>query len=82
MEQLEKEFTLSNIEEGTRVFIINDIDKATAAAANSLLKFLEEMNDGCYGILLTENLSNVLNTIKSRSQIVSFEKSKQTAVRE
>lgn len=74
MEQLEKEFTLSNIEEGTRVFIINDIDKATAASANSLLKFLEEMKDGCYGILLTENISNVLNTIKSRSQIVSFEK--------
>lgn len=74
MEQLEKEFTLSNIEDGTRVFIINDIDKATLASANSLLKFLEEMKDGCYGILLTENLSNVLNTIKSRSQIVTFEK--------
>lgn len=74
MEQLEKEFMLSNIEEGTRVFIINDIDKATAASANSLLKFLEEMKEGCYGILLTENLSNVLNTIKSRSQIVTFER--------
>lgn len=74
MELLEKEFSLSNIEEGTRIFIINDIDKATPASANSLLKFLEEMKDGCYGILITENLSNVLNTIKSRSQIVSFEK--------
>lgn len=73
-EQLEKEFTLSNVEAGTRVFIINDIDKATTSAANSLLKFLEEMPDGCYGILLTENLSSVLNTIKSRSQIVTFEK--------
>lgn len=74
MEQLEKEFTLSNVEKGPRVFIINDIDKATLSSANSLLKFLEEMKDDCYGILLTENLSNVLNTIKSRSQIVTFEK--------
>ena len=74
IEQLEKEFILSNIEDGTRVFIINDIDKATLASSNSLLKFLEEMREGCYGILLTENLSNVINTIKSRSQIVTFEK--------
>ena len=55
-----------------RVYIIVDIDKATASAANSLLKFLEEMEGDKYGILTTENLHNVLTTIRSRSQIISF----------
>ena len=49
-----------------RVFIIKDIDKATAAASNSLLKFLESLNDNSYGILLTENINLVIPTIKSR----------------
>lgn len=74
IEQLIKEFSLSNNEKGIRIFIINDIDKATIASSNSLLKFLEEMPDDCYGILLTENINNVISTIKSRSQIITFEK--------
>lgn len=67
---LENEFSLTS--DQSRVFIIKDIDKATSASANSLLKFLEETNENCYGILLTENIDNVLLTIKSRSQIVNF----------
>lgn len=67
---LAKEFSLKS--DSKRVFIIKDIDKATAASANSLLKFLEETNENCYGILLTENIDSVLLTIKSRSQIVNF----------
>ena len=71
--QLEKEFSFSSIEKGPRMFIINDIDKATLSSANTLLKFLEEMKDDCYGILTTENLEAVLSTIKSRSQIITFD---------
>lgn len=68
--QLEHEFSLKSDQK--RIFIIEHIDKATPASANSLLKFLEEANEHCYGILLTENLNRVLPTIQSRSQIVSF----------
>jgi DNA polymerase-3 subunit delta' len=67
---LEKEFSMTS--QNKRVYIIVDIDKATASAANSLLKFLEEMEGDKYGILTTENLHNVLTTIRSRSQIISF----------
>ncbi len=74
IELLEQEFSKSGLEEGIRIFIINNIDKATLSAANSLLKFLEEIKDNTYGILLTDNLSSVLGTIKSRCQIVSFAK--------
>ena len=67
---LEREFSLTS--SSSRVFIIEDIDKATQASANSLLKFFEEVNENCYGILLTENINLVLPTIKSRSLMVNF----------
>ena len=77
--QLEKEFNFSSIEKGPRVFIINNIETATQSSANHLLKFLEEMKDDCYGILITENLESVLSTIRSRSQIITFDRiSKET----
>lgn len=74
IELLEHEFSESGLEEGIRVFIINNIDKATLSAANSLLKFLEELRDDTYGILITDNINSVISTIKSRSQIISFSK--------
>ncbi len=74
IDDLEREFSRKSLEEGVRVFIIKDIEKATLSASNSLLKFLEEMGDDNYGILLTEALPNVLSTIKSRMQIISFSK--------
>ena len=74
IESLEHEFNESGLEEGKRVFIINNIDKATLSASNSLLKFLEEMKEDTYGILITDNINNVISTIKSRSQIISFGK--------
>lgn len=74
IEALEHEFSESALEDGKRVFIINNIDKATLSASNSLLKFLEETKDDTYGILITDNINNVISTIKSRSQILSFEK--------
>ncbi len=74
IDELEHEFSLVSLEEGIRVFIIKDIDKATLEASNRLLKFLEETSSTTYGILTTENLQSVINTIKSRSQIVSFAK--------
>jgi len=72
IKELEHEFAHSALEGGKRVFIIEDIDKATSEAANSLLKFLEESNDNNYGILITDNIQKVLLTIKSRSQVISF----------
>lgn len=74
IDSLEEEFSYSGLEKGARVFIINDIDKATLSASNSLLKFLEEMQEDCYGVLLTQNLGAVLDTIKSRAQIITLEK--------
>lgn len=70
IEDLEHEF--GYVSEHPRVFLIQNIDKATLTASNTLLKFLEDLPDNCYGVLTTENANSVLPTIRSRSQIVTF----------
>lgn len=82
IETLEEEFNYSGLEKGPRVFIINEIEKATLSAGNKLLKFLEEMKEECYGILITNNINGVLSTIKSRSQIITLEKMSNDVLRE
>ncbi|MGI6787457.1 MAG: hypothetical protein ACOX5X_02820 [Acholeplasmataceae bacterium] len=68
---LQNEFSKTSLYSGARVYIIEDIEKITQAGANSLLKFLEEPEGKTtYGFLLTENLSQVIQTIQSRSQII------------
>lgn len=74
IDNLIHEFSRKGLEEGNRIYIIKDIDKATPSAANTLLKFIEESVDGVYGILLTDNIGNVIPTILSRCQIVNFYK--------
>ena len=54
------------------VYIINGADKLNSSSANTILKFLEEPNDDVVAILLTDNLSKVLPTIKSRCQVISL----------
>ena len=57
------------------VYIINGADKLNMASANTILKFLEEPNDDVVAILLSDNLSKVLPTIKSRCQIIMMKNS-------
>lgn len=55
-----------------RVIIIDAAERMQAAAANSLLKILEEPPGHCVFMLLTENAAAVLPTIRSRCQGVVF----------
>ncbi len=57
---------------GKKIFIINDCEKLTFQAANSLLKFIEEPTNNLTGIFLTSQVENVLPTIVSRCQNVNF----------
>ena len=52
-----------------RVVIINPVDRMNLNAANSLLKSLEEPTPNTIIILVTENSSALLATIKSRCQL-------------
>lgn len=70
IESLEHDFAFAT--DKPRVFVIQNIEKATTTSANTLLKFLEELKDNCYGILLTDKLDAVIPTIVSRSQVIKF----------
>ncbi len=55
-----------------KIFIVNPIESLTVEAANSVLKVLEEPPEFSHIILLTENPYQVLPTIKSRCQKLTF----------
>lgn len=71
---LVKQFAQSGFEGSQQVFIIREAEKMHINAANSLLKVIEEPQSTIYLFLLTDNEEQVLSTIKSRTQIVSFPK--------
>lgn len=56
-----------------KVFIIDDSEKMTEEAQNSLLKTLEEPPEYIIIILITSNENKLLNTIKSRCIKINFE---------
>jgi DNA polymerase III delta prime subunit len=64
--------TKSLRENGRRVYIIYGFERLSTVISNKILKFLEEPQEGIYGILLTENFEKILPTIVSRCQIMNF----------
>ncbi|MCT2534280.1 DNA polymerase III subunit delta' [Aquibacillus koreensis] len=70
---LQKEFTYTGLESNQKVYIIVDADKMTNNASNRLLKFLEEPSKMATAMLLTENSQSILQTIRSRCQIMSLQ---------
>lgn len=57
-----------------KIYIINDCDKMTKEAQNSLLKTLEEPPEYIIMILIASNSDMILNTIKSRCTKIVFNK--------
>lgn len=72
IKDLQKEFSLTGRSNEKKVYIINEAEKLTQAAANSILKFLEEPTSEIYAILITENINQMLKTIVSRCTIITF----------
>ena len=69
---LKAEFTKTGMEGQTKFFLIEDAEKLTVSAANSLLKFIEEPGPGIYILMLTTNKNAVLPTIQSRTQVLDL----------
>lgn len=74
LEELQRDFSTKSILGNKKVYIINNAEKLNSSASNSLLKFLEEPPEGIYAILVTNNMYQLLNTIISRCQVLSFKK--------
>ncbi|MEE2645220.1 MAG: hypothetical protein VYD19_09835, partial [Myxococcota bacterium] len=59
-------------EGGHRVVLIEEAERLNLAAANALLKTLEEPSPGTYFILLSDAPERLLPTIRSRCQLIRF----------
>ena len=60
----------NNANQGKKTVVIEQAEKMTIAAANALLKTLEEPSDNSLIILLTSDADSLLATIRSRCQII------------
>ncbi|WYJ91951.1 DNA polymerase III, delta' subunit [Enterococcus sp. 9E7_DIV0242] len=71
--QLKTEYSKSGMETQQKVFIIEQAEKMSIGAANSLLKFLEEPEGKVVAILETASIGKILPTIQSRCQVLHFQ---------
>jgi DNA polymerase-3 subunit delta' len=71
-EDVVKKLKLKSYEGGFKVMIIWMAEKMNIAAANKLLKLIEEPPEKTVFLLVTENEEQIINTIKSRCQALHF----------
>ena len=57
---------------GVKVLFIKNVENANKQSLNSLLKFIEEPTKKTFIIMTTNNVSQVISTIRSRAQIVNL----------
>lgn len=70
--EIVKSLSLKSYEGGYKIMIIWAADKMNTASANKLLKLIEEPPEKTVFILIAEDEEQVLQTIKSRCQILHF----------
>ncbi len=70
--ELRNSFNTESIEGRNGVYIINDVETLNVAAANAILKFLEEPDGNFVAIFTTTNIDSVIKTISSRCQIIKI----------
>lgn len=77
---LETQANFRPYEARARVFIIEDAEKMNDAAANALLKTLEEPPETTFIILIAARPDSLLSTIRSRCQTIRFAPVSLTAI--
>lgn len=70
--ELQNNYSMISIEGKKRIYIILDCDKMNTSTSNSLLKFLEEPYEDVIAFLVTNNVNKVIDTIKSRCQVLKL----------
>ncbi len=79
---LVRQLSLQSYAGGFRVFILGDVDFASPAAANALLKFFEEPPPNVVLLLTTSTPARLLETIRSRLIEIRFPVLRQAEVAE
>ena len=72
MREMQEKIYKKPIVSDKKVFIIDQVEKMTEEAQNSLLKTLEEPPEYMVIILITSNENKLLNTVKSRCIRINF----------
>ena len=67
---LKESFKTKPIFSKYNMYIIMNAECLNSSSANTMLKFLEEPEEGIIGFFITNNKENVIETIKSRCQIL------------
>lgn len=70
-DELQEMFSMKSLSD-RKVYIINGVENLNISASNSILKFLEEPEEGIVAILITDNIYKVLGTIVSRCQVINL----------
>jgi DNA polymerase-3 subunit delta' len=71
-QEILKSLALKSYEGGYKIMIVWMADKLNIAASNKLLKLLEEPPEKTVFILISENEEDIIQTIRSRCQILHF----------
>ncbi|MBU0996785.1 MAG: AAA family ATPase [Firmicutes bacterium] len=72
MKDLINEFSKASVENGPRVYIIDEAERLNQESANTLLKTMEEPGADIYQIMVTDQINSLLKTIVSRAQVIHF----------
>ncbi len=67
-----KSLALKSYEGGYKIMIVWMADKMNISASNKLLKLLEEPSEKTLFILISENEEDIIQTIRSRCQVLHF----------
>lgn len=78
LKKLQNDFSKKAIIGNNKIYIIKEAEKLNKQSANSILKFLEEPEEGIIAILVTENIYEILETIRSRCQLITLKEDKTT----
>lgn len=71
-QEILRSLSLKSYEGGYKIMIVWMADKLNIAASNKLLKLLEEPPEKTVFILISENEEDIIQTIRSRCQILNF----------
>jgi len=72
LEELRNNFKNKSLNENKRVYIINNAGKLNVSSSNSILKFLEDPEEGIVALLIVKSIYELLPTILSRCQVISL----------
>ncbi len=75
--QIKNDFSNKSLYNTFKIYVVYECDRMNVNSANTILKFLEEPSENIIALFITSNRYNVLDTIRSRCQILSLENHRQ-----